>query len=147
MAARRLALTSAALTAAVVGGCGGSRDGRSGDFSAAAAHTCPGASAGARVLRGSAAPRAIVDRVSAAEDVATRAATALQDLSAPAGRVDGQAEAVRSLLTQATRLRLVREQIARGSPAPAVLDAARPGLTEGDRQTRANLRAIGVAAC
>ncbi len=52
---------------------------------------------------------------------------------------------MRALLNQSMRLRLVRSQIARGTPpAPEILRAAESGLTGGDRQVRDALAAAGL---
>ncbi|HEU4658033.1 MAG TPA: hypothetical protein VFR97_10925 [Capillimicrobium sp.] len=75
------------------------------------------------------------------EDAAARAIGPLQ---APGRLAEPHERAVRALLGQAARLRAVRDQLDRGSPAAAVLAAARPGLEEGDRQAGARLAALGV---
>jgi hypothetical protein len=105
------------------------------------AEACAGAAAGAAALHG---PGADVDaRVRAAEDRAAAGAHALPP-GHPDDPSDAEAIAVRALLAQSLRLRLVRSQIARGTPPETVLKAAGAGLTEGDRQTRERLAAAGV---
>jgi hypothetical protein len=107
------------------------------------ARACAGASTGAAALHGPG--RDIAARVQAAEDTAADAARALPR-GDPDDPTDVDAQAVRALLAQSLRLRLVRSQIARGTPGPRqVLAAAAAGLTEGDRQTRERLAAAGVS--
>jgi hypothetical protein len=117
-------------------------------YAAQVARACPGAAAGAQALGGAGgSPQQIIARVKGAERTATRAAKALDHVQAPAKLVEDQDAVVRSLLAQAIRLRLVREQIAHGSPAGVVIDAARAGLDDGDRQASNRLAAIGVKDC
>jgi hypothetical protein len=105
------------------------------------AAACAGAHAGAAALHGTG--RDIAKRV---HDAETRAADGAHALPAgdPDDPADVEAVAVKALLAQALRLRLVRSQIARGTAPQRVLDAASAGLTEGDRQTRERLAAAGV---
>ncbi len=146
---RAVALAGLALAAAAaLSGCGG--EDPPPDYPARAREACAGATTGARALAalgGATGPGMVVARVKRAEKTATRAAKTLDHLTPPDELAERQDEAVRVLLAQATRLRLVREQIRRGSAAHVVLDAARAGLTAGDRQTRSRLAAIGVQAC
>ncbi len=134
---RQLAAAALALAlAAAATGCGDAVS-RSDQVTRA----CAGAAAGADALHGSGAD--IVGRVQAAEQLAAGAAHAL-----PAGDAknpdDPENQAVRALLAQSLRLRLVRSQIERGSAPRVVLQAASRGLTVGDRQTRERLAAVGV---
>jgi hypothetical protein len=126
--------------AATLAACGGDDGG--GGKADLIARACAGASSGDAALHGSG--HDIEARVRDAEDVAADAARALPrgDRNVPA---DVDAQAVRALLAQSLRLRLVRSQIARGAPPPQeVLDAAAAGLTAGDRIVRERLAAAGV---
>jgi hypothetical protein len=123
---------------ATLAACGGSDDSRAEQV----AKACAGASSGAAALHG--AQRDIAQRVHDAEDVAAAAAHALPQ-GDPQDPEDVDAQAVRALLSQSLRLRLVRSQIARGHPAPErVLEQAAAGLTAGDQIVRDRLAAAGV---
>jgi len=128
-------------------GCGG--DEPAPDYAARAARACPGASTGAQGLAalGARTPEEAVAIVKRAERAATRAARALIDLTPPDRLAEAHEEAERALLGQASRLRLVRDQIDRGSAPRVVVAAARAGLTAGDRQAAERLAAIGVRDC
>ena len=132
-AAAALALALAAAPA----GCGG-RD--QGDRTARA---CAGATTGEAALHGPGDD--IAARVHAAEQTAADAARALPR-GDPHDPSDVDAAAVRALLAQSLRLRLVRSQIARGAPPPQqVLDAAAAGAGAATaRQTRAEIP-VGIA--
>ncbi|HWV85073.1 MAG TPA: hypothetical protein VNZ62_06465 [Capillimicrobium sp.] len=143
-ASRALAATVVVIAAA---GCGG--DEPASDYAARAARACPGASTGAQGLAalGARTPGEAVTIVKRAELTATRAARELIDLTPPDRLAEAHEEAERALLSQAHRLRLVRDQIDRGSAPRVVVAAARAGLTAGDRQTAERLAAIGVRDC
>lgn len=124
--------------AATLAACGGS------DESAAdrVAKACAAASSGNAALHGAGSD--VTQRVQDAEDSAADAAHALPQ-GDPQDPDDADAQAVRALLNQSLRLRLVRSQIARGHPAPQqVLEQASAGLTAGDRIVRDRLAAAGV---
>jgi hypothetical protein len=122
--------------AATLAACGGDGDG---DRNARA---CAGATTGEAALHGPG--RDIEARVRAAEDTAADAARALPR-GDPHDPSDRDAQAVRALLAQSLRLRLVRSQIQRDERAPQeVLRAAASGLTGGDRIVRDRLAAAGV---
>lgn len=132
VAASVLALSA---TLAACGGDDGSRAQRD-------AKACAGTSVGDAALHG--AEPDVSQRVQDAENTAAEAAHALPkgDGKDPE---DPQAQAVRALLSQSMRLRVVRTQIARGSPpAQDVLHAAAAGLTAGDRIARERLAAAGI---
>lgn len=137
-----LALAGLALT-----GCGD--DEPSSDYGARVAEACPGTTTGAQALEaiGVGSGDGVVARVKRAERTATRAAKALGDATPPQRLDEAHAEAVHVLLGQAGRLRLVRDQIDRGSPPRTVLEAASAGLTAGDRQAASRLAALGVRSC
>jgi hypothetical protein len=144
------ARASRALATVVVlaaAGCGG--DEPTPDYAARAARACPGASTGAQGLAalGARTPEQAIATVKRAERTATRAARTLIDLTPPDRLAEAHEEAERALLSQASRLRLVRDQIDRGSPPQVVVAAARAGLTAGDRQAAERLAAIGVRDC
>jgi hypothetical protein len=132
------AAAAAAVTlalAAALAACGGD------STSDSTARACAAAATGAAALRG---PGDIAKRVRAAEETAAHAALALPQGN-PRDPADVQAAAVRALLNQSMRLRLVRSQIERGAPPPEeVLRAAASGLTGGDRQVRDALAAAGM---
>jgi len=137
-----------ALAALLLAGCAQGDHAEPAGYAARAERACPGASAGAQALDGGHRDGdGVIARVRAAERTATRAGTLLDHVTPPPDRVERHEEAVRALLRQATRLRLVRDQIRRGSPPATVLRAARRGLDDGDRQTTARLAAIGVRDC
>jgi hypothetical protein len=105
------------------------------------ARVCAAAGSGERALHGSGD---IATRVHAAEERVAAAARVLPQ-GDPEDPTDVNAAAVRVLLAQSLRLRLVRTQIARGAPpAQQVLEAAASGLTGGDAQVRDALAAAGV---
>jgi hypothetical protein len=132
------AVVLALATAATLAACGGSDDSQA----ERVAKACAGASSGDAALHG--AKRDIAERVHDAEDVAAAAAHALPR-GDPQDPADADAQAVRALLNQSLRLRLVRSQIARGHPAPRqVLEQAAAGLTAGDQIVRDRLAAAGV---
>jgi hypothetical protein len=129
-----VAVLALAIAATLVA-CGG--DGES-DRTARA---CAGASSGDAALHGPGSD--IEARVRDAEDATADAARALPP-GDPDDPADVDAQAVRALLAQSLRLRLVRSQIARGAPpAEKVLQAAAAGLTAGDRIVRDRLAAAG----
>jgi hypothetical protein len=129
------AAVGALAIAAALTACGGD------SASDPTARACAAASAGAAALHGSGE---ITARVRAAEQSAAHAALALPK-GDPRDPADVEAAAVRALLNQSMRLRLVRSQIERGTAAPGeVLRAAASGLTGGDRLTRDALAAAGM---
>jgi hypothetical protein len=143
-----LAVAVAATAAVLLAGCGGSERTAPPDYTARAARACAGATAGAQALSGSGERRAtIIAHIKGAEAAAARAAKALDRLTAPQRLAEDQAAVVRSIYAQSLRLRLVREQIARGSAAEAVIEAARPGLQDGDDQAIGRLKLLGVTSC
>jgi hypothetical protein len=130
------AAVSALALAAALAACGGDGEG---DRDARA---CAGASTGDAALHGRG--HDIEARVHDAEDRAADAARALPR-GDPDDPADDDAQAVRALLAQSLRLRLVRSQIQREERAPAeVLHAAAAGLTAGDQIVRERLAAAGV---
>jgi hypothetical protein len=132
-----VAVAALALAAALAA-CGGSQD----SHAEVVAEACAGASTGDAALHGS--ERDISARVHDAENVAAAAAHALPQ-GDPKDPADVDAQAVRALLNQSLRLRLVRSQIARGHPAPQkVLEQAAAGLTAGDQIVRDRLAAAGL---
>jgi len=134
---RRAAAAVLALALAVsAAACGGDDDEADRD-----ARACAGATTGDAALHGRGD---IEERVHRAEDVAADAARALPR-GDPHDPADADAQAVRALLAQSLRLRLVRSQIQRDErPPQAVLRAAAAGLTAGDRIVRDRLAAAGV---
>ncbi|MBX5442380.1 MAG: hypothetical protein IRZ32_12755 [Solirubrobacteraceae bacterium] len=140
-AARALAAIVVTLAA---GGCGD--DGPAPDYAARVHRACPGASTGAQGLQAlrAGSPDEAVAIVKRAERTATRAARRLIDTTPPKRLAGAHEEAERALLSQAHRLRLVRDQIDRGSAPRTVVAAARAGLEAGDRQAAQRLAAIGA---
>ena len=133
---RRAAATVLALAlAASLAACG---DGHEADREARA---CAGTRTGDAALHGRGD---VEERVRDAEEIAADAARALPR-GDPHDPADVEAQAVRALLAQSMRLRLVRSQIQRDErPPQAVLRAAAAGLTAGDRIVRDRLAAAGV---
>jgi hypothetical protein len=142
-------IATVAALAALVAGCGGSGATTSAaDYPSRAARACAGATSGAQAMEGAGGTRkAIIGHIKSAEAAAARAAKALDRLPAPRHLAQDQAAVVRSIYAQSLRLRLVREQIARGSDAEAVIEAARPGLVAGDDEATSRLKLLGVASC
>jgi hypothetical protein len=138
----------AATTIAALAGCGSDDAAPAPDYTARAARACAGATAGAQAMAGSGgSTAAIISHIKGAEAAAARAAKALDRLAPPQRMAADQAAVVRSIYAQSLRLRLVREQIARGSDAEAVIEAARPGLDDGDDEATERLKLLGVTAC
>lgn len=143
-----LAAAVAGLTAAAVAGCGSAGGEPAADYVARAARACSGATAGAQALSATGGtPAEIIAHIKGAERSATAAAKALDRLNAPRRVAQDQEAVVRSIYAQSLRLRLVREQISRGSSAEAVIVAARTGLEDGDDEATGRLKLLGVASC
>jgi hypothetical protein len=114
-----------------------------GDYRRQAAHACAGATTGAHALAAGGPARRVEREIHAA----TRAAKALARAHPPEELGEAHREALHTLQGQVARLRLVRDQMERGSEPRVVLDAARAGLRAGDRQATARLAAVGIEPC